>query len=243
MSVLVHTEGIVLKTQKYGETSLISQVLTRDLGLQSLIMGGVTTGNSKKGMFQLMNQLDLVIYYQDQKSMHRIKEVKYATIYQSLPFEIHRSAVGIFMLELIRKSLRNSELDHQLYDWIKRCLDQCDEPALRLNYMPVYFLIGLTRFLGFCPLNNFEKGKSVFDLREGCFVDYAPFHRDYLDQDLAQNLALVIENENYLQLLHTVIPASIRKQLMYSLLDYYKIHLDHFTGLDSPHILEEILAA
>ena len=56
MSSLIQIEGIVLKTNKYGETSIISQILTRDHGLQSFIMGGVNGNHGKAGMFQIMNQ-------------------------------------------------------------------------------------------------------------------------------------------------------------------------------------------
>lgn len=242
MSTLIQTEGIVLKTMKYGETSIISQILTRDHGLISLIMGGVAN-NAKKGMFQIMSQLDLVFYHQDHKTMHRIKEARYAKIYQTLPFEIQRSAVGIFMLELIRKSLNNKETDMALYDWIQSCLNLCDGVNTKLSFMPLYFLVGLSKHLGFCPLNNFTDDNLIFDLREGCFTENVPFHREYLDRDCARYLHQILYHEEYADLIHLIIPQAYRKQLLYGLLDYYKIHLDHFKGLDSPHILEEILAA
>ncbi len=242
MSTLIETEGIVLKTMKYGETSIITQILTRDHGLASLIMGGVTN-NARKGMFQILNQLDLVFYHQDQKTMHRIKEARYAKIYQSLPFEIHRTAIGIFMIELIRKSLTNKETDKELYDWIKSCLTICDEIPVKLTYMPLYFLVGLSRQLGFCPLDNYTTEQNVFDLREGCFSASYPFHREYLDRDCALYLHQILYHEDYSDLNQVIIPQAYRKQLLFGLLDYYKIHLDHFKGLDSPHILEEILAA
>jgi len=242
MSNLIATEGIVLKTIKYGETSIITQILTRNHGLVSLIMGGVTN-NAKKGMFQILSQLDLVFYYQEQKAMHRIKEARYAKIYQTLPFEIHRSAIGIFMIELIRKSLTNKETDVELYDWIKSCLSVCDESNIKPTYMPLYFLVGLSRQLGFCPLNNYNNEYNVFDLREGCFSTSFPFHREYLDRDCAMYLHKILYHEAYSDLIQIIIPQAFRKQLLFGLLDYYKIHLDHFKGLDSPHILEEILAA
>lgn len=242
MSTLIQTEGIVIKTMKYGETSIISQILTKDHGLVSLIMGGVAN-NAKKGMFQIMSQLDLVFYHQDYKTMHRIKEARYAKIYQTLPFEIHRSAIGIFVLELIRKCLNNKETDVELYEWVKSCLNICDQINIKLSYMPLYFLIGLSRHLGFCPLNNYNDENTVFDLREGCFSSSFPFHREYLDRECAKYLHQIIHYVEYPDMIKNTIPQLYRKQLLYGLLDYYKIHLDHFNGLDSPHILEEILAA
>ncbi len=244
MATLVQTEGIVIRTLKYGETSMISHILTRQLGLQSFIMGGVTSGNSKIGMFQVMNQLDLTVYHHEHRPMHRIKEVRYAKIYQSLPFEIHRTAVGVYMLELLRKCIQGHEVDNQLYDWIKACLDHSDDIDLGITWIPLYFTLGLTKHLGFQPLDNHSMLNPYFDLREGRFVPHLPFHRDILDQDASALLSVLIHCPNIKQLILTnPCDKKGRKDLLYGLLEYYRFHLDHFNGLESPHILEEILAA
>ncbi len=244
MSTLVHTEGIVIRTLKYGESSIIAHILTRQLGLQSFIMGGVTSGNSKIGMFQVMNQLDLTVYHQEHKTMHRIKEVRYAKIYQSLPFEMHRTAVGVYMLELLRKCIQGHEIDSPLYDWIKTCLDYSDSPDLSVTWIPIYFTLGLTHHLGFQPLDNHSIDQPYFDLREGRFVAQLPFHRDILDRECSSLLASLIHCAEIQQVIQTSTAGKKeRKSLLNGLLDYYRFHLDHFIGLDSPHILEEILAA
>jgi DNA repair protein RecO (recombination protein O) len=241
VSTLIHTEGIVVKTMKYGETSVITHVFTRELGLQSFIMGGVTNGNNKSGMFQIMNQLDFVVYFQENKSMHRIKEVRYARTYQALPFEMHRTAVGVFMLELLRKCIQSDDYDHLLYDWIKNCLDYIDDTECTVTWMPLHFILGLSRHLGFQPLNNFEVNKPYFDLREGRYIEGAPYHRDYLDVECAALLHELISSEEISFVVKPDASRQTRKSLLHGMLDYYRFHLDHFKGLDSPHILEEIL--
>ncbi|MEO5582919.1 MAG: DNA repair protein RecO [Saprospiraceae bacterium] len=243
MSTLIHTEGIVIKTIKYGETSIISHILTRTLGLQSFIMSGVSSGNNKLGLFQIMNQVDLIIYFQEHRPIHRIKEARYAKIYQALPFEIHRTAVGVFMLELLRKCIQTNDFDHNLYDWIKNCLDHSDEPTFAVTWMPLHFILGLARHLGFQPLNNYEVQRPYFDLREGRFIEGIPFHRDYLEIESAALLHQLISIEEISFTSSLKASRQVRKELLHGLLDYYRFHLDYFKGLDSPHILEEILTA
>lgn len=244
MSVLIHTEGIVIRTIKYGESSIISHVLTEKLGLQSLIMSGVSSGNHKSGLFQIMNQLELVIYYQESRPMHRIKEARYSRMYQTLPFEIHRSAVGIFLLEIVRKCLTGVEKDQELYQWVKAALDHVDQPESPLVWLPLYYSVGFTRYLGFRPFHDGNPDAFYFDLREGRFTGEIPIHFDYLDK-IPSSLLLDILECSSPEELHTLpVPSKIvRKELLKGVLDYYRFHLDHFKGLDSPLILEEILTA
>lgn len=244
MSVLIHTEGIIVRTIKYGESSIITHVLTEKLGLQSLIMSGVSTGNNKSGMFQIMNQLEMVIYYQDSKPMHRIKEARYARMYRTLPFEIQRSAVGIFLLEMVRKCLTGAERDRDLYLWVKSGLDYADEAESPLGWLPLYFSIGFTRYLGLRPFHDGEPDSIYFDLREGRFSSDIPFHPDYLDKIPSALIQCILDCASPQELNRIPLPSKmLRKELMNAILDYYRFHLDHFKGLDSPHILEEILTA
>lgn len=244
MSVLINTEGIIIRTIKYGESSIISHVLTEKLGLQSLIMSGVSSGNNKSGMFQIMNQLELVIYYQESKPMHRIKEVKYSKMYQTLPFEIQRSAVGIFLLEMVRKCLNGVEQDQELYHWVKASLDYTDRPDTALTWLPLYYAVGFTRYLGFRPFHDGQPESCYFDLREGRFTSEIPLHLDYLDKLSSDVLRELLDCTAPDDLNELVLPTkTLRKELLKSMVDYYKFHLDHFKGLDSPHILEEILTA
>ncbi len=244
MSALIQTEGIVIRTIKYGETSIITEILTRKLGLQSFIMGGVTSGNSRSGLFQIMNQLEVVVYYKENRTLHRIKEARFLRTYQALSFEIHRSAIGIFILEMVRKCMRGSVQDEALYQWVKDCLDLADDGSTPLPWMPVYFALGFTRFLGFQPLKCPDPDHRVFDLREGLFLKNTPLHPDYLEGPQTTLLSQVLECED-IQELQGLNSTSrfIRRELLARVLDYYRMHLDHFQGLESPQILEEILTA
>ena len=74
------TRGIVIRTVRYGETSVIVNIYTELFGLQSYIVNGVRT-NSKKGhgkgnSFQPAAILDLVVYHNEIKNLQRIKEFK-----------------------------------------------------------------------------------------------------------------------------------------------------------------------
>src|SRR6185312_8583119 len=81
VSMLHKTKGIVLRTVKYAETSIIVSIFTEMFGLQSYLVNGVRTnsrkGSSKTGFFQPAAILDLVVYHHEPKNLERIKEYQW----------------------------------------------------------------------------------------------------------------------------------------------------------------------
>jgi len=80
--MLHNTKGIVLRTVKYGETSVIVSIYTELFGIQSYLVNGVRK-SSKKGsgsaaLFQPAALLDLVVYYNELKQLNRIKEFQWS---------------------------------------------------------------------------------------------------------------------------------------------------------------------
>ena len=75
------TKGIVLKTVKYGETSLIGTLYTELFGVQSYMINGVRTssrkGPGKANMFQPAAILDLVVYHNEMRQLQRIREFQW----------------------------------------------------------------------------------------------------------------------------------------------------------------------
>jgi len=70
------TKGMVFRTVKYGETSLIVTVYTELFGVQSYLVNGVRT-STKKGpgranLFQPAAILDLIVYHNELKHLQRI---------------------------------------------------------------------------------------------------------------------------------------------------------------------------
>ncbi|MEM6967074.1 MAG: DNA repair protein RecO [Bacteroidota bacterium] len=118
--MLIKTRGIIFRSIKYSETSIISDIFTEQKGLRTYIISGVRKKNARvsASLLQVMSLVDLVVYHRDDKDMTRIKEIKAAHIYQSLPFDIVKSSVGQFMLELTRKAIREPEENEPLFNFV-----------------------------------------------------------------------------------------------------------------------------
>ncbi len=237
---MLHTEGLVLRTVKYGETSLIAEILTLEKGIQSFIIGGVRTpkGGRKKSISQLMSFVDLVSYFRTSNQLNRVKEVSFNVVYRNLPFDLIRRSVGLFILEIIRSTIIESEYEPEIYHFIKKHYLLLDEIPIVPSIYPIKFMLEFTRFLGFYPGAYPDRG-VYFDLQNGVFTKEMPGHVLYALPDLAASLEALRVMD--LSATSPSPPKAVREELFNLLLDYYALHMEHFKEPVSRAILKEIL--
>jgi len=241
--MLITTRGIVLHSLKYSETSIIVRIYTEALGLQSYLFKGIRSPKSKTkaGLFQPLTLLEIVAYRKENTSLHSAKEVRLFQPYMSIPFDIRRSSIALFMNELLYKSIREEETNRELFDYLwKSCL-LLDSTENSLNCFPLVFTAELTRFLGIQPQPGFTEKKPVFNLRESQFQSLIPEKDAYVLPELGKLFHSLIstdlENQSGLHL-----KPAVRRSLLDSLLLYYQIHIPGFKAMNSHHILHSVLS-
>lgn len=236
------TAGIVFRTMKYKETSLIVDVFTKEKGLRSYIISGARSAKAKSvaSTLQLMNVVELTSYDGDPDKLMRLKEVSLSHPYTSIPFDVVRAALATFMLEATRNSIRDREPDPDLFDFVVSHFIELDQGAsMRLFHLK--YLIDLSQILGFYPMPNRSDRECYFDLKEGRFSSRVSSHTHNLDVHLSLCLHKVIECpwEN-LQALE--IGKKDRDELLDQILKYYQYHLDDFKPLKSLSVLKVVLS-
>lgn len=238
--MLLKTQGIVLRNVKFGETSLIIDVYTAEKGRQSYLINGVRSQKArvKQSVLAVSSLVDLVVYQRDNKDVNRIKEVKPAYVYQSIPFDVIKGTVALFMTELIGKSIKESEENPMLFDFLVNSFIALDE-ADKATLFPMVFPILLMPHLGFNPGNDWSEKKPIFDIREGIFVSNEP-HQLYLDKASSELFFLLLKAD-ISNMDEINIPKNKRSQLLDRILEYYKYHIDNFKELNSHLILREVL--
>ena len=239
--MIIKTKGIIFRTKKYSETSLIVDVFTRKKGLRSYLISGVRTKKHRvsPSLLQVMSVIDLVVYHRDDKSLTRIKEVKPAVVYQSIPFDIKKGAVGMFMVEIAQKTIRETEENVELFDFIVGFfthLDQTTSPTYNLHLL---FLVQLTKYLGFTPSGTFNETTPLFDMREGVFIRGDPGHIYYLDEDLSRIFDQFLDTQ--IEHCHEInMRNEQRKVLLRSILKFSRLHIENFPEIYAHEILETV---
>ncbi len=236
------TKGIVLRTIKYRESSLICQIYTLEMGLRSYIVSGVKSskGRSKSAYFHPLSILRLVVYDKENADLNRIKEFELDTVFQNIPFDVVKGACALFMTEVLRSVLIEKNSNTEVYAFVEKQIHILEHATSRqLTVAPLLFLIGLADVLGFCPDGRDYKEDSFLDMREGLFVMHTPLHTDYFDKEESKAISQMLSVHHDIAQLE--LKKSIRNVLRAKLLQYFKVHIDSFRDIQSDKILSQVL--
>jgi DNA repair protein RecO (recombination protein O) len=240
------TSGIVFRTTRYGDSSLISSIYTRHFGIQNYLVKGVrkSFGKSegKAACFQPGAILELVVYHQDTKNLQYIREVNWGFLYTTIYGEVIKNTVALFMVEILQHCIRQPEPNSVLYEFIEKSLRQLDQatPKITANF-PLFFALRLSSMLGFQLQGKYSDETSVLDLQEGQFVTNVPAHPYFLEgeaSDITSRLQSITDLD---QLEKITVPRTLRKELLASYLQFYGWHVPDFGNLRSWQVIQEIL--
>ncbi|MBL7807140.1 MAG: DNA repair protein RecO [Saprospiraceae bacterium] len=239
---MLKTRGIVFRSVKYGETSVIADIFTEEKGLCSFIGGGVRTAKAKMpyNLFQPMTVVELVAYHREGSGASRLKEMRASEVWTSIPFDLKHGAVALFMAEVCRKAIHEEEEHRELFDFILENLHWLDTSPYPLANLHLHFLLSLAGHLGFQPLPPDTDGEVFFDLREGVFSPAPPPHTLIMEPDQVQQMLFLMDTP--LENVHELpITRPQRKALLGKLLQYYQLHLPGFREVHTPEILEMVM--
>jgi DNA repair protein RecO (recombination protein O) len=241
--MLHSTKGIVFHSLKYAETSIIVKIYTELFGIQSYLFKGIRNSKSKikPGLFQSLTLLDLVVYHKEKQSLQSVKEVSLAHPFSTIPFDIRKSSVALFINELVYKAIREEEPNPDLFEFLWQTCLQLDEAEEGVSWFHIRFALQLMQYLGISPQDNYAAGLPVFNLREGLFQSSIPGHPQYLDPEKSLLFHNLLTSLNLEPGTLNLQPAT-RHQLLETILLYYQLHLPGFRGVQSHHILHDVLA-
>lgn len=240
--MLQKMQGVVLRTLKYKDTSMIVDIYTESMGRTSFL---VAVSRSRKAPLRsvLFQPLALVEFEADirpNRTLYKVKEVRPLHTFTSLPYHPMKSAVALFLSEFLYRAVREEGENRPLFAYLQhsvRWLDACERGYANFHLV---FLIRLSRFLGLYPnLENYRHG-DYFDLLNACFTPLKPLHHAYylMPEEAARLLPLVRMNFDTMHLFR--MNRMERNRCLTVLNDYYRLHLPGFPELKSLEVLREL---
>lgn len=241
--MLHKTRGIVLRITSYAETSVVAKIYTQKFGLQAYLINGVKKPKAKipLNVLQPMHLLDMVVYHKPNGNTQRVKDLRSDPILQSIPYDIVKSSIVIFLNEMIYKSIKQQHEDEVMFEFIAKSIELLDHSEEGVANFHLIFLLKLTRFLGIYPdLANADK-LDFFDLKDGIFVANQPPHTYFIEASLKTCWLQLFKNsiEHFEEL---KINSAVRKVLLNKIIEYYSFHIEDFGVVKSHEILEEVLS-
>lgn len=221
--MLHKTRGIVFRFTKYGETSIIVTIFTELFGIQTYIVNGVRSKSArgKIALYQPLTLLDLVVYYKENASIKRIKEIKCLHQYQSFSTDIRKSSIAMFVGEMLNKTVKDESHAHEIFEFLYHALILLDHQESALENFHLIFLIKLSRFLGFGAHQAEEIiGVRMLDLQEEELLKKL-VQADFTDGIQMSNVQ--------------------RRNLLEAILKFYADHVDSLGEIRSIQVLKEVM--
>lgn len=235
------SRAIVLHQLKYSETSVIATLYTETFGRQSYLINGIRSSKSKHktGMLQALFLLEIDAYHKQGRDLQRMKEIRMCHVFQTIPFDISKSSMAMFLAELLNKVLHSEERDTNLFNFIYDSIHYFDSITKGASNFHLWFLVQLLGYLGFRLHNNYMLPQSWFDMKTGSFVQYRPTYPKTPDLEESKNIAELINlNADDFHLFS--ISGNQRARLLEILIEYYTLHIDGMGNIYSLKVLQEI---
>lgn len=235
-------QGIVIQTVRYGDSSLIIKVFTRSFGLKSYMVKAAfsRTSHNKVALFQHLNIISYVEAGRPNgNTLAYLKDVQLDYMYQTLPYEMNKSAIMMYVSELLSKTLVGQEQNDDLYLFVLRSLQWLDLVESGYANFPLFFTLELTRFLGFYPKPEYSEG-DCFDMMEGTFAHDYPLHPYYLDASVSVLLYQLL-GKGIEEACQVPFNVNQRRELMDGLIVFMRLHAPVMKNFYSHEVLKTVL--
>ncbi|AMM51285.1 hypothetical protein TH61_09025 [Rufibacter sp. DG15C] len=235
--MLIKTRGIVLNFIKFKESSIIVRIYTEELGLQSYIVNSVRKKGSASriALFQPFTLLDMVVYPSAKGGLTRISEYKCSHPFSSVPYDIRKSSILMFLSEMVARTVKEEEENRSLFEFLHDAIIAFDEAPAGFENFHLAFLLQLAGYLGFGVSSAdelisqiaFETGGSAV---LGNSVMQLQRLEPYLTELLKNGVAAHILN------------GRARRELLQLLVQYFQLHVANLGEIKSLAVLSEVLS-
>ena len=234
-------QALILRTIKYGETSLIANSYTKEYGYQSYILKGIRRNKNKRGLsralFQPTNILEIVAKKYPNNKLGYLTEARLGYHYQLMQYDYQKKTVVLFLFELLYQLLREEGVNAQLYDYITQSLKWYDKSE-NTNGFYLKFLLEMTKHLGYLPdLSNHDA--PYFDFEKALFSHQLPKGKYLEGQDKDRWSYFLGTSFDDLDMRD--FSPSERMDMLGNIFDYYGHHFLEFKIPCSLRMLDEVL--
>ncbi|MEO8666398.1 MAG: DNA repair protein RecO [Ignavibacteria bacterium] len=228
---ITKTEAFVLKSIRYGETSKIVTLFTKDFGKISAIVKGARNNKSRLcGTMETMNYINVILYYKQNRELQLISNAEYNNSFKNILTDFDRLQSGYKIIEVINKSTIQNESNELIFDLLINIYSALNNATGNFLYFVLYFQIELVKILGLSP--DFSE---LIDAKE-TFYDNNEF---YLNESSLRNLKQISDN-GIKDLECLEIKKDSLERLINSYEKYISLHTHGYRFYNSTKVFQEL---
>lgn len=246
INVRLTVEGLILRNLRFGETSRVVTVLSRELGKWSAVAKGVREPKSRFGAsLEILNLSSLVVYFRPGRNLQMVTEGSLEREYRGLLRSSDRYHHACAALEFLDAVIEEESPVPEIYDLAVRALGLMEEaPDGRLSYLLRAFQLRVAGWLGYAPRLDLcarcgSEAAVSFGVQEGSIL---------CERCSAMSPGAVRIDAETLRLLRTLQQGSLprrpgpiaSRQLGEIVESFLAYHIDRYRGLRSLRGLAEV---
>ncbi len=151
MSEIIKTEALVLRTQKWQESSRIVHLFSADEGHLRLIAKGAYRPKSPfRGVLEVLNHIEVVYSHKPGRGLQILTGASLLNAFLRIREDLDKTAVAFAMLELVNTLLREHEPLVYLFEYQVSLLKELNDSGKTATHIFLWhFLLRLSEALGF----------------------------------------------------------------------------------------------
>lgn len=231
-----------LRLTPHSDRTSILQTYSLEMGAVSFAVpaGGGAGAARRRALLQPLTPLEVEATIRPGKELHTFREPRAKVHMHTILMSPERSAVAMFLAEVLQTLLRQADADANTYYYIEEAVERLNEPQTPVANFGLMFMRGLSAMLGIEPDGGDYRPGMLFDMIGGCFRRSAALHGHSLSvaesAAAARLLRMTWANQGRFRF-----AAADRRAALERILEYYSLHYAPLTGLKSPAVLHELL--
>lgn len=229
------TEGIVLRSIDFRETSRIVTFFTQDNGKMTGVLKGIRKDHRKFGSNVDKFSVNYIVYYPSRNSeIHLVGQCDLKQYFFPVREDLRKSLAASYILELVNLIMPVEDKNAKVYELMLDFLNTL-EKDFDINQLVHMFQIKILSYSGFRPhLDSCVKCKKTIDrrawfgLKEGgliCGNCPAPVESVHSVSPGSVATILHVERSEWAACLRLRFPPEVRKDLKYVLNNFLVYHL------------------
>lgn len=231
------TRAVVIHTFSYSDTSLILKAYTEKFGYTSYLLKGYKKRKKNKVLLHPLGLIEISAVHKNGADLHFGRSVNSYKSVQNISINPIKSGIAMFLAEWLFHTVRIGEANEEFFIWLVQAIERLDESEHPENFH-LWFLLKLSRFMGFYPQGQKSTKTPRFNLSEGEFTNSSN-PGDLLSEEESDWLDLIIKS-NYESIEKVKLSRLNRRKLLHFYHDYFQTCLNNEFRLKSFDILLQI---
>lgn len=234
--MILQTEGIVLKTFDFRETSRIATFFTRDYGKVKGVLKGIRKDPKKFGSYLDKFSVNDIVYYQYRKSdLHLISQCDLKQFFFPVRQDYKRNVAAHYMLELVDCIMPAEYPSPKVYSLMLHYLNALGtifdiDKLVHIFQIKILLLSGFRPHIDSClRCRRKVTGRARFSLNSGGLIcpDCPAHDSDFFTVSKGAIASMFhIEQNGWSESLRLGLTKTVRKELKYILNNFLVYHLE-----------------